>query len=98
METLKLYDDIRHNIDNLTHTFKVMNTLNKDLHRQSEFTEMIQAVEAKLAEDSQNRPVSPSHNPTLSPQSITYDLRGANIGNFAHNVQGDQHTNQQEKS
>ena len=34
----------------------------------------------------------------LSPQSITYDLRGANIGNLAHNVQGDQHTNQQEKS
>jgi HEAT repeat protein len=93
METLKLYDDIRRNIDNLTHTFKVMNTLNKDLHRQSEFAEMIQAVEAKLVEDSQNRSVSPSHNPISSPQSITYDLRGATIGNLAHNVQGNQHTN-----
>jgi hypothetical protein len=59
---------------------------------------MIQAVEAKLAEDSQNNSVSPSHNPTSFPQSITYDLRGANIGNFAHKVQGNQHTNQQEKS
>jgi hypothetical protein len=55
---------------------------------------MIQAVEAKLAEDSQNSSVSPSHNPTSSPQSITYDLRGANVGNLAHNVQGDQQTTQ----
>ena len=97
MKTLKLYDDIRRNIDNLTKTFKIMNTLNKDLHRQSEFSQMIQAVEAKLAEDSQNSSVSPSHNPTSSPQSINYDLRGANVGNLAHNVQGNQHTNQQEK-
>lgn len=35
--------------------------------------------------------------PTPCPQSVTYDLRGANIGNLAHNVQGDQQTNQPEK-
>ncbi len=47
-------------------------------------------------------PTSPQNNlenlsyqtPTLSPSSITYDLRGANIGNLAHNVQGNQQTTQ----
>jgi hypothetical protein len=29
--------------------------------------------------------------------AIAYDSRGANIGNLAHNVQGDQQTNQPEK-
>jgi HEAT repeat protein len=97
-DELNLYTEIRSRIASLTDTLKDMNTLTLDLHRESEFTEMIQAVEAKLAEDSQNNSVSPSHNPTSFPQSITYDLRGANIGNFAHKVQGNQHTNQQEKS
>ncbi|MFM6630442.1 MAG: HEAT repeat domain-containing protein, partial [Microcystis panniformis] len=54
MATLNLYDEIRSNIDNLTNILKDMNTLNIDLHRQSEFAAMIQAVETKLAEDSQN--------------------------------------------
>jgi len=31
-----------------------MNTLNIDLHRQSEFAAMIETVETKLAEDGQN--------------------------------------------
>jgi HEAT repeat protein len=96
-DDLNLYTEIRNCIASLTDTLKDMNTLTLDLHRQSEFAEMIQAVEAKLAEDVQNNSVSPSHNPISSPQSITYDLRGANIGNLAHNVQGNQHTNQPEK-
>jgi hypothetical protein len=96
-QELDLYTEIRNCIASLTDTLKDMNTLNIDLHCESGFTEMIQAVEAKLAEDSQNSSVSPSHNPTSSSQSITYDLRGANVGNLAHNVQGNQHTNQQEK-
>lgn len=96
-DDLNLYTEIRNCIASLTDTLKDMNTLTLDLHRQSEFAEMIQAVEAKLAEDFQNNSVSPSHNPISSPQSITYDLRGANIGNLAHNVQGNQHTNQPEK-
>ncbi len=54
MATLNLYDEIRGNIDNLTNILKDMNTLNIDLHRQSEFAAMIQKVETKLAEDSQN--------------------------------------------
>jgi len=54
MATLNLYDEIRDNIDNLTNILKDMNTLNIDLHRQSEFAAMIQKVETKLAEDSQN--------------------------------------------
>jgi hypothetical protein len=54
MATLNLYDEIRGNIDNLTNILKDMNTLNIDLHRQSEFAAMIKAVETKLAEDSQN--------------------------------------------
>ena len=54
MATLNLYDEIRSNIDNLTNILKDMNTLNIDLHRQSEFAAMIQKVETKLAEDGQN--------------------------------------------
>jgi hypothetical protein len=54
LATLNLYDEIRGNIDNLTNILKDMNTLNIDLHRQSEFAAMIEAVETKLAEDSQN--------------------------------------------
>ncbi|GCA91367.1 HEAT repeat domain-containing protein [Microcystis aeruginosa] len=54
MATVNLYDEIRGNIDNLTNILKDMNTLNIDLHRQSEFAAMIKAVETKLAEDSQN--------------------------------------------
>ncbi|CCI30625.1 Similar to tr/Q8YVS1/Q8YVS1 (fragment) [Microcystis sp. T1-4] len=54
LETLNLYDEIRGNIDNLTNILKDMNTLNIDLHRQSEFAVMIQKVETKLAEDGQN--------------------------------------------
>ncbi|MCZ8121373.1 MAG: HEAT repeat domain-containing protein [Microcystis sp. LE18-22.4A] len=88
MATLNLYDEIRDNIDNLTNILKDMNTLNIDLHRQSEFAAMIQAVETKLAEDSQNIPASSEKNASLS--SITYDFRGATIGNLAHNVQGNQ--------
>ncbi|MCU7242198.1 MAG: HEAT repeat domain-containing protein, partial [Microcystis aeruginosa WS75] len=88
LATLNLYDEIRGNIDNLTNILKDMNTLNIDLHRQSEFAAMIQAVETKLAEDSQNIPTSSEKNASLS--SITYDLRGATIGNLAHNVQGSQ--------
>ncbi|MCA2700030.1 MAG: HEAT repeat domain-containing protein [Microcystis sp. M179S2] len=53
MATLNLYDEIRDNIDNLTNILKDMNTLNIDLHRQSEFAAMIQKVETKLAEDGQ---------------------------------------------
>ncbi|CCI12431.1 putative Deoxyhypusine monooxygenase [Microcystis aeruginosa PCC 9806] len=88
MATLNLYDEIRSNIDNLTNILKDMKTLNIDLHRQSEFAAMIKAVETKLAEDSQNIPTSSEKNASLS--SITYDLRGATIGNLAHNVQGNQ--------
>ncbi|AVQ73181.1 hypothetical protein B5D77_19310 [Microcystis sp. MC19] len=53
LETVNLYDEIRGNIDNLTNILKDMNTLNIDLHRQSEFAAMIEAVETKLAEDGQ---------------------------------------------
>ncbi|NCS48645.1 MAG: TIR domain-containing protein, partial [Microcystis aeruginosa BK11-02] len=88
LATLNLYDEIRGNIDNLTNILKDMNTLNIDLHRQSEFAAMIETVETKLAEDGQNIPTSSEKNASLS--SITYDLRGATIGNLAHNVQGSQ--------
>ncbi|MFM6899672.1 MAG: toll/interleukin-1 receptor domain-containing protein, partial [Microcystis panniformis] len=53
-DDLNLYTEIRHRIASLTNILKDMNTLNIDLHRQSEFAAMIQAVETKLAEDSQN--------------------------------------------
>ena len=43
---------------------------------------------ASFGEDSQNIPTSSEKNASLS--SITYDFRGATIGNLAHNVQGSQ--------
>ncbi len=43
---------------------------------------------ASFGEDSQNIPASSEKNASLS--SITYDFRGAIIGNLAHNVQGSQ--------
>ena len=53
MATLNLYDEIRSNIDNLTNILKDMKNLDINLHGQSEFAAMIEAVETKLAEDSQ---------------------------------------------
>ncbi|MFM7713458.1 MAG: toll/interleukin-1 receptor domain-containing protein, partial [Microcystis sp.] len=53
-DDLNLYTDIRHRIASLTDILKDMNTLTPDLHRASEFAAIIQAVETKLAEDSQN--------------------------------------------
>ncbi|ELP53608.1 HEAT repeat family protein [Microcystis aeruginosa TAIHU98] len=88
MATLNLYDEIRDNIDNLTNILKDMKTLDINLHGQSEFAAVIKAVETKLAEDGQNIPASSEKNASLS--SITYDFRGATIGNLAHNVQGSQ--------
>jgi predicted AAA+ superfamily ATPase len=88
MATLNLYNEIRSNIDNLTNILKDMNNLDINLHGQSEFAAVIKAVETKLAEDGQNIPASSEKNASLS--SITYDFRGATIGNLAHNVQGSQ--------
>jgi hypothetical protein len=48
MKTLTLYDEIRRNIDHITSTFQDMNTFNLDIHVQSEFAEMIEAVAEKL--------------------------------------------------
>jgi hypothetical protein len=49
MKTLNLYDEIRRNIDRITSTFKDMNTLSLNIHVQSEFAEMIEAVVEKLS-------------------------------------------------
>ncbi len=51
METLNLYDEIRRNIDNLTDTLKNMNTLTITMHKESDFEEIIKAVETRLNED-----------------------------------------------
>ncbi|MDB9543971.1 HEAT repeat domain-containing protein [Microcystis aeruginosa CS-1036] len=87
-DDLNLYTEIRHRIASLTDILKDMKTLDINLHGQSEFAAVIKAVETKLAEDGQNIPASSEKNASLS--SITYDFRGATIGNLAHNVQGSQ--------
>ncbi|MDJ0582376.1 toll/interleukin-1 receptor domain-containing protein [Crocosphaera sp.] len=51
MESLNLYDEIRRNIDNLTDTLKNMNTLTHEMHKKSDFEEIITAVETRLKED-----------------------------------------------
>ncbi len=74
-----------------------MNTLTPDIHRQSDFEAIIEAVATKLEEDDQKAIASISQtSPPASPanSSITYDFRGANIGNVAHNVHGNQQTSQ----
>ncbi|MBC1193320.1 HEAT repeat domain-containing protein [Microcystis aeruginosa CS-558/01A06] len=53
-DDLNLYTEIRHRIASLTDILKDINTPSIDLHGQSEFAAMIQKVETKLAEDSQN--------------------------------------------
>ncbi|NCS23415.1 MAG: TIR domain-containing protein [Microcystis aeruginosa BS13-02] len=74
MATLNLYDEIRGNIDNLTNILKDMNTLNIDLHRQSEFAAMIEVVETKLAEDGQKL----SHQSPVKSES-KYTIHAKNV-------------------
>ncbi len=51
METLNLYDEIRRNIDNLTDILKNMNSLTVEIHKKSDFEEIITAVENRFNED-----------------------------------------------
>ncbi|KAB0239985.1 TIR domain-containing protein [Microcystis aeruginosa EAWAG127a] len=74
MATVNLYDEIRGNIDNLTNILKDMNTLNIDLHRQSEFAAMIEVVETKLAEDGQKL----SHQSPVKSES-KYTIHAKNV-------------------
>jgi hypothetical protein len=76
MATLNLYDEIRGNIDNLTNILKDMNTLNIDLHRQSEFAAMIETVETKLAEDGQT---SSNQSPVKSESKYTIHAKNLQI-------------------
>ncbi|ACK70026.1 TIR protein [Gloeothece citriformis PCC 7424] len=50
-DDLNLYTEIRNNIAQLTNLLKNMNTLTPNLHLQSDFKEIIEAVEARLAQD-----------------------------------------------
>ncbi|MCZ8242022.1 MAG: HEAT repeat domain-containing protein [Microcystis sp. LE19-131.1A] len=76
LATLNLYDEIRGKIDNLTNILKDMNTLNIDLHPQSEFAAMIQAVETKLAEDGQT---SSNQSPVKSESKYTIHAKNLQI-------------------
>jgi hypothetical protein len=76
LATLNLYDEIRGNIDNLTNILKDMNTLNIDLHRQSEFAAMIETVETKLAEDGQT---SSNQSPVKSESKYTIHAKNLQI-------------------
>ncbi|MEM9090453.1 MAG: HEAT repeat domain-containing protein [Cyanobacteria bacterium P01_F01_bin.53] len=49
-DSLDQYADIRDNIDQLADTLKNMNTLTPEMHRDSNFETVIEAVKAKLAE------------------------------------------------
>jgi hypothetical protein len=49
-EDIDLYDEIRDNLPKLSDILKDMNTLTPELHRQSGFKELIDAVMAKLEE------------------------------------------------
>ncbi len=47
---IDLYTKIRHTIDGLTDTLRDMNALTAEMHRETEFAELIEAVVEKLAE------------------------------------------------
>ena len=49
-DDLNLYTKIREKISGLSDTLKNMNTLTPDMHRESNFTEVIKSVQAKLAD------------------------------------------------
>ena len=47
---LNSYTEIRHTIAELTNILKDMNTLTPEMHSKSDFTELFNAVERKMAE------------------------------------------------
>ncbi|WP_013321399.1 toll/interleukin-1 receptor domain-containing protein [Gloeothece verrucosa] len=53
-KTLQQYADIKRNIDQLTDILKNINALTPELHRQSDFEQIIQAVETRLEKDKSN--------------------------------------------
>jgi HEAT repeat protein/energy-coupling factor transporter ATP-binding protein EcfA2 len=62
------------------------------------FTNIAQGIRKAVEElqkpkNTQPNP-NPAHPPASTPTQITYDLRGANIGNWAENQYGTQHTTQ----
>lgn len=85
-DDLNLYTEIRNRIASLTDILKDMNTLTPDLLRESEFAAMIQAVEAKLAEDVQNIP-NPTGKTSSSSSTIVQHFHGSVYG-VAGNVEG----------
>ena len=51
-EEMDQYTDIRNTISELTSLLKDMNTLTPDIHQQSEFEQLINAIEDRLNQDS----------------------------------------------
>ena len=51
-EEMDQYTDIRNTISELTSFLKDMNTLTPDIHQQSEFEQLINAIENRLNQDS----------------------------------------------
>jgi HEAT repeat protein/energy-coupling factor transporter ATP-binding protein EcfA2 len=62
------------------------------------FTNIAQGIRKAVEELQQSKNIQPNPNPAQpaasTPTQITYDLRGANIGNWAENQHGTQHTTQ----
>ncbi len=50
-DDLNLYTEIRNQIAELTNTLKNMNTLTTEMHKESDFEEIITAVETRLNQD-----------------------------------------------
>jgi hypothetical protein len=94
-DDLNLYTEIRNRIASLTDILKDMNTLTPDLHRESEFEAIIQAVETKLTEDDQNTPTpTPKISSSLSSSSsTTVQHFYGNVSGVAGNVEGNLQVN-----
>ncbi len=87
-EDIDLYTAIRQKIAELTDILQNMNTLTPDIHRQSDFDAIINAVTEKLNSDTLPSPATDS--PT-SPQTVQ-NFYG-NVQGVAGNVQGNQQIN-----
>lgn len=94
-DDLNLYQEIRNSIASLTDILRDMNTLTPDLHLESGFQEIIQAVETKLIEDNQKitpTPNTPTAQPSSSSPNVVQNFYG-NVNGVAGNVQGNLQVN-----
>ncbi len=91
-EEIDLYDRIRDKVSGLTSILKDMNTLTPDMHSESDFEELYNAIEKRLKEgpaptDTQTEESSTKKNSEVSADNGSTSVGGINIGgNVSGNI------------